>query len=69
MRNFNAAYLRLTGQQSEVRALLESALVACAGMGSVSWPDLELIGEACETFLNEPDVTLSADFPCGAMVY
>ncbi len=30
---------------------------------------LELLGDACETFLNELEVTLNAEFPCGAMVY
>ncbi len=29
---------------------------------------LELLGDACDTLLSDPDVTLTASFPCGAVV-
>jgi hypothetical protein len=29
---------------------------------------LELLGAACDMYLNTPDVTLEADFPCGVII-
>ncbi len=30
--------------------------------------EIEFVGDACDTIMNDPDVVIGAEFPCGAVV-